>query len=242
VIHIALERPRPSEALIWKLLLRGAHVLLDRVNDAGQTPLHMMVTAMPEIIGQILATYPVDTSSTDGEGRTPLTLAVQLSSLKAVNGLLRSGRVSTTLRDSRLRTPFHYVQDPSIAKVLLSGRDALRLISFPDINGETPLHALFLQNGPANVSIAAELARLYREAGANTQVWDFQGRDPLYCAKERWPRHWRLLLQVLCPCDRLDRHIDSITEQFRSKVFNLSKMVDAQTIPALGDLLECPSQ
>jgi ankyrin repeat protein len=242
VLHLALCRRDPSEVLLWKLLLRGAHTLVNFKDSEGQTPIHLIVRRMPEFTAPFLETYHIDTNAVDSLYRTPLYYAVLESSVETVNALLSNARTDIAAAELFGMTPLHVARDPAVANALLENANATRareLVNARDRRGRTPLHTLLDYAGRRHQRKAATvyaLAKILLDAGADKRAMDENRKTPLdYAMATGFGRDVNLVA-LLSTWNMLYRRLQSIEKAFGSRTSTLSN--DAKQ--ELEELLICP--
>jgi hypothetical protein len=239
MLHLALSRRDLSEALLWKILLLGAHEHVNTPDFLDRTPLHLMVESFPKFILPFMHNYRIDTNAGAFFGLTPLHFAVMLSSAEAVESLLENPRTNLSLTDQFDLAPLHYVVDLMSAKALLANATRAReLVNARDFWGRTPLHSVFqnVEETDGNNSVAlCEIVKCLLEAGADKEATDSSGHAPFVYAEQYWPAA-DCFVELIFPEYLFYRRLRSIQRDLQSRGLNVSN----STILELDSSFECP--
>jgi ankyrin repeat protein len=237
MLHLALNRPEPSLALVWKLLLCGAHVLVNAEDSEGIRPLHFIVYLLPELTRPFLATYRIDTNAVDRRGLAPIHYAVMNSHVKPVTALLSYPLTDVSVTGPHGDSSLHLVRDVSVAKALLQNMNSSRvqeLLNARNDLGLTPLHSVFINCSGDLFRLTSkaveQIARFFLEAGAAKEATDFRGHTPADFASRFWPELVDTLFTALYG------RLKTIVSSVKKKNF----IVPKGSLPAMEGILDCP--
>ncbi|MDR0688736.1 MAG: ankyrin repeat domain-containing protein [Spirochaetaceae bacterium] len=170
---IALKNPG-SPHILRNLLVKDR---IEMVDENGRSPLHIAIQqgASLSLLGLIFERGG-KTAALDGEGRTPLRLAVDLEAWDTARFLVHNGSdIFAPAKDGRI--PAYLVLDkgPSAIRALFSGM----VINARNHTGDTILHYAARYNGAGE-----ETVRLLLELGANKNIRNQNGKIPLQIARD----------------------------------------------------------
>jgi ankyrin repeat protein len=188
-LHIMMSANQNVTNGMVQLLVDAYPQSIDRVNNAGNTPLHFLCanknkedTAAIDILGLFLERCPEAAQHARGDGRIPIHIAAQgLKSVEFCRMLTEAYPGSERVATSRGALPLHFAcryGTVETAKFLLKLYP--ESINVADERGSYPIHSamrgLYTRTNPA---IAAEMIQFLLDSDPNVALQKCHGKFPL---------------------------------------------------------------
>jgi ankyrin repeat protein len=183
-LHFAARYAKEIETI--SLLLENKQVDINHRGNNGWTALHHAIEASNVITVGYLLKKDADPDAADGNGATPLHLAVKddyyYNTTKIIDIILETEKCNINGVDNYGRTPLHYAVETRpypntihVCRLIKMGADP----GIADKNGVTPLHM-----AARNAESMDLIEVLLNTEAVDVNCVDNQGRTPLACARD----------------------------------------------------------